>query len=79
MLALNKRGEIITKAGQTLYLQRNTDARGRYHLASPQLSRMQSACAVLYCHLWSVSLYQNFRHYFLRGKFKIILKIKYVR
>ena len=28
---------------------------------------MQSACAVLYCHLWLVCLYPIFRHYLING------------
>jgi hypothetical protein len=28
---------------------------------------MQSACAVLYCHLWSVRLYHIFPHYLTKG------------
>ena len=28
---------------------------------------MQSACAVLYCHLWPVWLYHIFPHYFING------------
>ena len=33
----------------------------------PQLSDMQSACAVLYCHLWSVWLCHIFSHYLIKG------------
>jgi hypothetical protein len=29
---------------------------------------MQSVCAVLYCHLWPVSLYHIFTHYLINGK-----------
>jgi hypothetical protein len=28
---------------------------------------MQSACAVLYCHLWAVWLYHIFPHYLIKG------------
>jgi len=31
----------------------------------PYLSSMQSACALLYFHLWPVRLYSNFPHYFI--------------
>jgi hypothetical protein len=33
----------------------------------PQLSGMQKACAVLYCHLWPVWLYHIFPHYLTNG------------
>ena len=33
----------------------------------PQLSGMPSACAVLYCHLWTVRLYRFFPHYLING------------
>jgi len=29
----------------------------------PYLSNKHSACSVLYCHLWSVTLYHIFPHY----------------
>ena len=29
---------------------------------------LQSACAVLYCHLWPVPLYHIFPHYLINGK-----------
>jgi hypothetical protein len=32
------------------------------------LSSRQSACAVLYCHLWPVCLYHIFAHYLVNGK-----------
>jgi hypothetical protein len=28
---------------------------------------MQSGCAVLYCHLWTVRLYHIFPHYLING------------
>jgi len=31
---------------------------------------MQSACAILYCHLWSVWLYYIFPHYLINGTIK---------
>jgi hypothetical protein len=42
-------------------------------------SSMQSACAVSYCHLWSVRLYHNFPNYLIIGTIvgKKLLKIKY--
>jgi hypothetical protein len=41
---------------------------------------MQSACAVLYCHLWSVWLYHIFPHYLINGTIlgKKLLNIKCV-
>jgi hypothetical protein len=31
----------------------------------PELTSMQSACAVLYCHLWPDQLYRDFPHYLI--------------
>jgi hypothetical protein len=41
---------------------------------------MQSACAVLYCHLWPVWLYHIFLHYLINGTIfrKMLLNIKCV-
>jgi hypothetical protein len=41
---------------------------------------MQSACTVLYCHLWPVRLYQRFPHYLINGMIfeKKLLNIKCV-
>jgi hypothetical protein len=41
---------------------------------------MQSACAVLYCHLWPVRLYHSFPHYLINDKIfgKTLLNIKRV-
>ena len=41
---------------------------------------MQRACAILYCHLWSVRLYQIFPRYLTIGTIfkKALLKIKRV-
>jgi hypothetical protein len=41
---------------------------------------MQSECAVLYCHLWSVCLYHIFPHYLINGTIfrKMLLNIKRV-
>jgi hypothetical protein len=41
---------------------------------------MQSACAVLYCHLWTVWLYHIFPHYLINGTIlgKKLLNIKCV-
>jgi hypothetical protein len=41
---------------------------------------MQSACAVLYCHLWPVWLYNIFPHYLINGTIfgKMLLNIKCV-
>jgi hypothetical protein len=36
-------------------------------VCSLSLSSIQSACAILYCHLWSVWLYRLFLHYFING------------
>jgi hypothetical protein len=46
----------------------------------PSLSSMQSACAVLYCHLWPVWLYRIFPHYLTKGRMfgKKLLNIKCV-
>ena len=31
------------------------------------VTQYEGACAVLYCHLWSVPLYNNFPHYLING------------
>ena len=60
-----------------MYAYGNTEARLRclekqevLHIPSlcvffPYLSSMQSACAVLYCHLWPVRFHRNFTHCFI--------------
>jgi hypothetical protein len=68
-------------ARQAMYVYRNVEARSRNHcclgkeisikysefgpIFLPYLSGMQSACAVLYCHLWPVWLYHIFPHYLI--------------
>jgi len=44
------------------------------------LSDMQSVCAVLCCHVWSVPFYHIFPHYLINGKvlWKKVLNIKCV-
>jgi len=38
---------------------------------------MQYACAVLYCHLWHVWLYQNIPHYLINGTiFRKVIEFK---
>jgi hypothetical protein len=37
---------------------------------------MQSACAVLYCHLWAVWLYFIFPHYLINGIRENVIKHK---
>ena len=45
-----------------------------------QLSGMQSTCAALYCHLWSLWLYHIFPYYLINGTIfiKNVLNIKCV-
>jgi hypothetical protein len=62
---------------QTMYYKRNTEARSRNHCwrgeavsikyVQPELPSMQSACTVLFCHLWPVWLYHIFPHYLING------------
>ena len=46
----------------------------------PYLSSKQSACAVLYCHVWSIWLYHIFSHYLINGaiSWKTLLNMKRV-
>ena len=43
---------------------------------------MQSACALLYCHLWLLPIYNTFPHYVINGTIfgeeKTLLNLKYV-
>jgi hypothetical protein len=64
-----------------IYLQRNIEAHSRNHcyhgkvlsftyfecVCNISLYSMQSASAVLYCHLWSVWIYHIFPHYLING------------
>jgi hypothetical protein len=44
------------------------------------MSGMQSACAVIYCHLWPVWVHRIFTHYLINGKIfgKTFLNLNYV-
>jgi len=46
----------------------------------PYLSSKQSACAVIYCHVWPIRLYHIFPHYLINGviSWKKLLNIKCV-
>ena len=33
----------------------------------PMLLSMKSACAIIYCHLWSARLYRTLSHYLVQG------------
>jgi hypothetical protein len=51
-----------------------------FFLFLPYLSSMQSACAVLYCHLLSVWPYRIFPHYLMKATIsgQNLLNIKYI-
>jgi hypothetical protein len=59
-------------------------ARARGHVRAwmqPCLSSMQLVCAILWSHLWSLSLHNIFRHYLINGTIlgkKNLLNIKFV-
>jgi hypothetical protein len=64
-----------------MYISRNAEALPRTHscrgkaisithsecVSAALLSSMQSACAVLYSHIWLVRLYSIFPHYLIKG------------